>query len=198
MPIAVCPIAQNEGRCRDLRCRLRHDVVQCEPCRCYVLHEGLARHRRGEEHRRNCGFTESQARGTSPAYIIPPQPLPYPRARKSPPQIPARKKSTKVHTDGGPKPKRFREEWRMDVAEENDLIPKSTTGRGRTLTTIGMPTTSPGRIVVSGEDGLTFESTALQRKVFTAATASIFINKVVSHESLTLVGMKLRGAGSNW
>ena len=195
MPITVCPIAQNGGRCRDLRCRLRHDVVQCEPCRCYVLHEGLARHRRGEEHRQNCDFTESQARRSSPAYIVPP-PLPYPRVRKSPPQIPAREKSTKVPSDGGPK--RFREDWRAVVAEEeNDLTPKSTAGRGRTMPIVGKPTAASERMVVSGENGLTLESTAIQRKVFTIATASIFINKLVSHESLTLVGVKLSGAQSN-
>jgi len=51
---------------------------------------------------------------------------------------------------------------------------------------------------VSGEDGLTLESTAIQRKVFSIATVSIFINKVVSHESLTLVDVTLRGAGSDW
>jgi len=187
MPLTVCAIAQNGGRCRDLRCRLRHDVVQCEPCRCYILHEGIARHRRGDEHRRNCGFAESQARGSSPAYTIPP--LPYPRVRKSPPQIPARKKSTKVPTDG--RPKRSEGEWRMVVAEENDLIPKSTAGRGRTLTTFVKPTRRSDRMVVSGENGLTLKSTAIQPRVFTIATASIFINRLVSHESLTLVGVKL-------
>ena len=197
MPIAVCPIAQNGGRCRDLRCRLRHDVVRCEPCRRYVLHEGLARHRRGEEHRRNCGFMESQPRRITPAHIIPPQPLPYPRVRKSAPQIPARKKATKAPTGGGG-PKRFREEWRVVVAEENDLTPKSPTGLGRTLTTVGRPTTRSERMDVSGEGGLTLESTAIQRKVFPIATVSIFINKVVSHESLTLVDVTLRGAGSDW
>ena len=193
MPITVCPIAQNGGRCRDLRCRLRHDVAQCEPCGCYVLHEGLARHRRGEKHRQNCDFTESQARGSSPAYIVPP--LPYPRVRKSPLPIPARKKSTKVPTDG--KSKRFGGEWRMVLAEENDLSLKSIAGRGRTLTTVGKPSERSDRMVVSGENGLTLESTAIQHRVFTTATASIFINKLVSHESLTLVGVKLSGAGSS-
>ena len=153
MPITVCPIAQNGGRCRDLRCHLRHDVVQREPCRCYVLYKGLARHRRGDEHRQNCGFTVSQARGSSPAYIIPP--LPYPRVRKSPPQIPARKKSKKVPANG--RSKRFRGEWRMVVAEEDDLTPKSTAGCGRTLTAVVKPTRRSERMVVTGENGLTLE-----------------------------------------
>jgi hypothetical protein len=84
----------------------------------------------------------------------------------------------------------------MVLAEENDITPKSIAGRGRTLTTVGKPSRSDC-MVVSGENGLTLESTAIQHRVFTIATASIFINKLVSHESLTLVGVKLRGAGSN-
>jgi len=85
----------------------------------------------------------------------------------------------------------------MVVAEENDFTPKSTAGRGRTLTAVVKPTRRSERMAVSGENGLTLESTAIQPRVFTIATASIFINKLVSHESLTLVGVRLRGAGSN-
>jgi hypothetical protein len=85
----------------------------------------------------------------------------------------------------------------MVLAEENDLTLKSIAGRGRTLTTVGNPSKGSDRMVVSGENGLTLESTAIQHRVFTIVTASIFINKLVSHESLTLVGVKLRGAGSD-
>lgn len=85
----------------------------------------------------------------------------------------------------------------MVVAEEDDLTPKSTAGRGRTLAAVVKPTRRSERMVVSGENGLTLESTAIQPKVFTIAMASICINKLVSHESLTLVGVKLGGAGSN-
>ena len=82
------------------------------------------------------------------------------------------------------------------VVAENDLAPKSTAGHGRTMTTAGRPTATD-RMVVSGENDLTLESTAIQRRVFTIATASIFINKLVSHESSTLGGVKLSGAQSN-
>ena len=77
-PITVCPIVQEGRICRNVRCRLRHDIIGCNQCGYCVLHKGLARH---------CGFPESQARRSSPAYIIPP--LPYPRVRKLSPHIPA-------------------------------------------------------------------------------------------------------------
>jgi hypothetical protein len=84
--------------------------------------------------------------------------------------------------------------------EEEDLTPKSTTGRGgrSSPTPTTTTTTRCKRMVISGENGLTLESTAIRHNVFSAATASISINKVVSQESLTLVGVSLRGAGSNW
>ena len=125
MPITVCPIAWKGGRCRNVRCRLRHDIVQCGPCGCFVLREGLTRHRRGEEHRQNCGFLED----ANP-------PLPYPRVPKPPPQRPARSRAMKIPSDGRPE----RSERRMIISEEKGLTFKSTAvGQGGTFATATVP-----------------------------------------------------------
>jgi hypothetical protein len=162
MPNTVCPIAWKRGRCRDAWCRLRHDIVQCGPCRCFVLREGLKRHRRGEEHRRDCGFSEWKAQA-SPALAGVSPSLPYPRVPEPPPREPARSQVMKIPTSASSK----------------------RSGEER-------------RIAVSGENGLTFKSTANiradQERTFTTVTATIVIERVVRHDSLTLVDVKLTGA----
>ena len=51
---------------------LRHGIIECNQCGCYVHRKGIAGH---------FGFTESQARASSLTCVIPP--LPYPLVRKS-------------------------------------------------------------------------------------------------------------------
>jgi hypothetical protein len=127
MPNAICPIAWEKGTCRDIRCRLRHDIVQCGPCRCFVLREGLKRHHRGVEHRRNCGFSECKAQA-SPALAGANPPLPYPQVPEPPPRKPARSQAMETPTGGGSQ--RTGKEWHIVVSEENGLTFKSTASIG--------------------------------------------------------------------
>ena len=72
MTITACPVALNGmGKCSDAQCRLRHDVVHCKPCKCFVLHGELATHRRREDHRLKCGFGKWKAEARQPAPSIP-------------------------------------------------------------------------------------------------------------------------------
>jgi len=128
MPITACPIAREGGRCQDVQCHLRHDIVECKPCGSFVLHERLARHRRGEEHMQNCSFPEWKAKAKSPASAIPP--LPYPRVPIPPPRKPTRSQATNVTTGGTSN--RSGQEPRVIVSKENGLTLKSTTGQDGT------------------------------------------------------------------
>jgi len=131
MPITACPIAQEGGRCRDIQCHLRHDIVKCKPCGCFVLHERLGRHRRGEEHRQNCGFPKWKAKAKSPAPATPP--LPYPRVPIPPPRKPTRIQAMKI-TIGGTS-NRPGQDSRVIVSRANSQTLKSTTGQGGTAST---------------------------------------------------------------
>ena len=124
MPITVCPIAREGGRCLDVQCHLRHDIVKCSPCRCFVLHGGLAKHRRGEEHVRNCGFPvwKARAKARRPS-VIPP--LPYPRVPVPMPRKPIRSRAVKITTGGTSN--RSGQDPRVVVSNENGLTLKSTT-----------------------------------------------------------------------
>ncbi|KAH9035960.1 hypothetical protein EDB84DRAFT_1202007 [Lactarius hengduanensis] len=83
MTITVCPVAlMGMGKCWDAQCHLRHDVVHCKPCKCFVLHGELAKHRRGEDHQLKCGFGEWKAGARRPARAILPSPDPYVPAPK--------------------------------------------------------------------------------------------------------------------
>lgn len=126
MPITACPIAREGGSCRDIQCHLRHDIVECKPCGCFILHERLARHRRGEEHMENCSFPEWKAKAKSPASAIPP--LPYPRVPTSPPRKPTRSQAVKITTGGTSN--RSGQDLRVAVSKENGLTLKSTAGQG--------------------------------------------------------------------
>ena len=128
MPITACPIAREGGRCLDTQCHLRHDIVECKPCGCFVLHERLAKHRRGEEHMQNCSFPEWKAKAKSPASAIPP--LPYPRVPILPLRKPTRSQATKITINGTSN--RSGEDPRVLVSKENGLTLKSTTGQGET------------------------------------------------------------------
>jgi len=84
MTITVCPAAMTEtGKCWDPQCHLRHDVVHCEPCKCFVLHGELWKHRRGEDHRLKSGFGKWKTDARRPALAI--LPSPYPCVPKSKP-----------------------------------------------------------------------------------------------------------------
>jgi len=62
----------------DAQCHLRHDVVHCKSCKCFVLHGKLATHRRGEDHRLKCGFGKWKAYARRPPRTILPVPyVPY-------------------------------------------------------------------------------------------------------------------------
>jgi len=62
----------------DAQCHLRHDVVHCKSCKCFVLHGKLATHRRGEDHRLKCGFGKWKAYARRPPLTILPVPyVPY-------------------------------------------------------------------------------------------------------------------------
>lgn len=166
MPNTICPIARKKGRCRDIRCRLRHDIVQCGQCRCFVLRERLKRHRRGEEHRRNCGFSDCKAQASPAAALARANPpLPYPRVPEPPPRKPTRSQAMESPTGGGFE--RPGEERRLLVSEENGLTFKSTASIG----------TDQGR-------------------TFPTATATIVIERVARDESFTLIDVKLMGAES--
>ena len=131
MPITACPTAREGGRCRDIQCHLRHDIVKCEPCGCFVLHERLARHRRGEEHRENCSFPKWKAKAKSPASAI--LPLPYPRVPILSRRKPTRSRAMKITTGGSSN--KSGQDPRVIVSNENDLTLKSTAGQGRTSST---------------------------------------------------------------
>ena len=59
------------GKFRKAQCRLRHDVVHCKPCRCFVLHSKLQKHRRAKDHRFKCdgGVWKADTRRPTPATI---------------------------------------------------------------------------------------------------------------------------------
>ncbi|KAI9429206.1 hypothetical protein H4582DRAFT_2032113 [Lactarius indigo] len=83
MTITVCPVAfMGAGKCRDTQCHLRHDIVHCKPCKCFVLHSELAKHRRGEDHRLKCGFREWNAAARRPEPAILSSSIPYGPASK--------------------------------------------------------------------------------------------------------------------
>ena len=64
-------------KCWDAQCRLRHDVVHCKPCKCFVLHGDLRKHRHGEDHRLKCGCEAWKAAARRPAQAILPSLYPY-------------------------------------------------------------------------------------------------------------------------
>jgi len=132
MPITACPITREGGRCRDIQCHLRHDIVKCKPCGCFVLHEKLARHRRGEEHRENCGFPKWKAKAKAPVSAIPP--LPYPRVPIPPPRKPTRSQAMKITISG--MSNRSGRDPRVTVSKGNGLTLKSTIGQGGTSSMI--------------------------------------------------------------
>lgn len=122
MPITACPIAREGGRCLDIQCHLRHDIVKCDPCGCFVLHGRLAKHRRGEEHVQNCSFPEWKAKAKAPASVIPP--LPYHRVPIPMPRKPIRSQAMKITTGGTSN--RSGQDQRVVVSKENGLTLKST------------------------------------------------------------------------
>ena len=220
---AVCPIAWKRGRCRCVRCRLRHDIVQCGPCRCYVLHDGLARHRRGEDHRRNCNFTEGEAQADSTTCAI--SPLPYPRIRNSPPRRHERRKAKRIPADKraersskeedmdfsyylrsifttGRRPEKSEDELEIVFLKQDDLVVRSTVGRHRNQSlqrTGGKPKISEEqRMVISGENSLTLKSTASWGRTFPIVTAPIVIDKLTRNDGLILVDVELTGVESTW
>jgi hypothetical protein len=167
----VCPVAAKGGKCRDVRCRLRHDIVRCEPCRCFVLHERFARHRRGEEHRRNCWFPEKGTHMKLVLHSILSPGLPYPRVAKPAPRKPALNQPGKNSTGGGGPAKRGERRYFV-VSGENGLTFKSTDGMG----------TGQGKAA----------------RLTTTTTIPVVIEKMARNRSLALVDIRLTGAGSKW
>src|SRR6266404_2218877 len=97
MTITICPIALKEaGKCRDAQCHLRHDVTYCKPCKCFVLHGELVKHRRGEDHRRKCGFGSWKTDAKRPALVVLPTPFSRARTKQAHPlKSKSKSKSTK-------------------------------------------------------------------------------------------------------
>ncbi|KAH9005653.1 hypothetical protein EDB86DRAFT_2879843 [Lactarius hatsudake] len=125
MTITVCPVAlMGMGKCWDAQCHLRHDVVHCEPCKCFVLHGELAKHRRGEDHQLKCGFGEWKAGAKRPARAILPSPyhyIPTPKPSNKRARKLARKEE--LATRGG-------EAQHLSVSGEEGLDFKSEVGVG--------------------------------------------------------------------
>lgn len=44
MPITVYPVIQEDEICRNVRCRLRHGIIECNQCGCYVPRKGITGH----------------------------------------------------------------------------------------------------------------------------------------------------------
>ena len=132
MPITACPIAREGRRCLDIQCHLRHDIIKCNPCGCFVLHERLANHRRGEKHVQNCSFPEWKAKAKAPASVIPP--LPYPRVPVPMPRKPIRSQAMKI-TSGGTS-NRSGQDPRVVVSKENGLTLKSATSTTATASIV--------------------------------------------------------------
>ncbi|KAH9041515.1 hypothetical protein EDB83DRAFT_1627734 [Lactarius deliciosus] len=134
MTITVCPVAlmgmARMGKCWDAQCHLRHDVVHCEPCKCFVLHGELAKHRRGQYHRLKCGFRGWKARTRRPARAILPSPYHYVPAPK-PSNKHARKLARKEElASTGMVPARGVEAQHLSVSGEEGLDFKSEVGVG--------------------------------------------------------------------
>ncbi|KAI0253342.1 hypothetical protein BJV78DRAFT_1193688 [Lactifluus subvellereus] len=169
MPVTVCPVAAKGRKCWDVQCHLRHDIVRCGPCRCFVLHESLARHRRGEEHRRNCRFPEKRVHMKLLLQTILSPGPPYPRVPKPTPRTPALNRARKNPTGGSSA--RCGDRRYFVVSRENGLTFKSTSdistvqGKGNTVRT---------------------------------STIAVVIQKVERNRSLALVDVGLTGAGSKW
>jgi hypothetical protein len=137
MPPTICPIAQQNRKCRNVQCRMWHDIVLCKPCECFVLRERLTRHRRGEEHRRNCHFPERKGR-EGLAFAIPGPSLPYPGVPE-----PSRRKAAdpgrQKKTTGGRPAKRSRGDRGLAVSQENGLTLGSAAGKEGTFTAAMAP-----------------------------------------------------------
>ncbi|KAH9059527.1 hypothetical protein EDB87DRAFT_1621414 [Lactarius vividus] len=131
MTITICPVAlMGMGKCWDAQCHLRHDIVYCKPCKCFVLHGELARHRRGEDHQLKCGFGEWKAGAKRPARAILPSLTPYVPAPKR-----SNKRSRKLARKGEPAstgtvPARGGEAQHLSVSGEEGLDFKSKVGVG--------------------------------------------------------------------
>lgn len=171
MAITVCPAAlQGTGKCRDAQCRLRHDVVHCKPCKCFVLHGELATHRRREDHRVKCGFGKWKTDARWPARAILPSTTPYV------PKLPK------------PSKKRTRREARKEKLA------------GLCRVSVGGGEAEAQHLSVSGEEGLDFKSkVGISIKKKKDRTTPVVIQKIVDKNvSLTLVDVVVTGAGSQW
>ena len=192
MTITVCPVAlKGTGKCWDRQCRLRHDVVHCKPCKCFVLHGDLQKHRRGEDHRLKCGFGAWKAAARRPAQAILPSRYPYvPKsgvgARKAAARRPARAvlPSRRRYV---PKPKQSEKRTRKLAEKEKPAGASGIPLRGEVAQYLS----------VSGEEGLYFKSeVGVGNYKKTKSKVPLFIRKIVDNDSLTLVSVDVTGPGS--
>ncbi|KAN0127185.1 hypothetical protein V8E53_014991 [Lactarius tabidus] len=125
----ACPIAlKGMGRCQNAKCRLRHDVVLCKPCKRFVLHDELRKHRRGEDHRLNSGFGEWKEETERSARAVLPSPSPY-VPKPKPSKKRARKLAKRKEPAGtGGVPARGGEAQHLSVSGEEGLDFKSEVG----------------------------------------------------------------------
>lgn len=161
MTITVCLAAlKGTGKCWDPQCRLRHDVVHCKPCKCFVLHGELRKHFRGEDHRLKCGFEQWKANSRQPAQAI--LSLPYPYVPKPKPSekrvhrqlavsaggVPARGEPAQHLSVSGEEGLDFKRVCKKKKKKTNDTIPviiqKSTDEVGVSLTLVDVEVTGAG------------------------------------------------------
>jgi hypothetical protein len=190
MTITICPIAlQGTGKCWDAQCRLRHDVVLCKPCKCFVLHCELRKHRSGKDHRLKSGFGDWKAETRRRAIL----PSPYPQFTKpkpKPSEKRARRLAKKKELAGtGGVPARGGEAKRArKVAKKKEPTGTGVPARGG----------EAQHLSVSGEEGLDFKSEVGVGGEKTNRTIPVIIQKTAAADGvgLTLVGMVVTGAGS--
>jgi hypothetical protein len=129
MTITACPVAlKGTGRCWDAQCRLRHDVVFCKPCKCFVLHGELRKHCRGEDHRLKSGFGEWKAETKRPAGAVLPPPSRYVAKPKPSEKRARRLAKRKEPADTSGVPARGGETQHISVSGEEGLNFKSEVG----------------------------------------------------------------------
>ena len=183
MTITMCPAAlTGTGRCRKAQCRLRHDVVHCKPCRCFVLHGELQKHRRGEDHRLKCDGGEWKGDTRRPTHDTLQSPYSYVPTLKSLEKL-AHKLAVTKKVGGVKLPKAY------DNGFENVRRTTIVPARGEVAW-------HPSLFVSMGE-GFDFKSeVGAGNDKKKKSTAPLFIQKTAKNDSLTLVGVDVTGAGS--
>ncbi|KAI9462824.1 P-loop containing nucleoside triphosphate hydrolase protein [Lactarius psammicola] len=157
-------------------------------CKRFVLHSELAKHRRGEDHRLNCGFGKWKADARWPASAIPLSPYPYVHKLK-----PSKKRVRRLATSQSKK------RVRILATSQSTYLPPS---RREVLSGTGRVPARGGEtqhLSVSGEEGLKFKSEVgigVDKKKNSTIPVIIHWQEMADNDSLTLVGVAVTGTGS--